>query len=64
MTYLRDLRLQRVRAILERAAPWSTTVEAVASRHGFVHMGRFAASYRASFGEIPSATLARPSREG
>jgi AraC-like DNA-binding protein len=64
MAYLREIRLQRVRTILEGAAPWSTTVEAVATRHGFVHMGRFAASYRASFGEIPSATLARPSREG
>jgi AraC-like DNA-binding protein len=64
MTYLREIRLQRVRAILESAAPWSTTVEAVASRHGFVHMGRFAASYRATFGEVPSATLARVSPEG
>jgi transcriptional regulator GlxA family with amidase domain len=59
MTYLRTVRLRRVREILQRLPPGSTTVEAVAARQGFVHMGRFAATYRLTFGEPPSTTLAR-----
>lgn len=59
MRYLRDVRLRRIHADLRDARPGSTTVEAVASRWGLLHMGRFAAAYRAAFGEAPSATLAR-----
>jgi len=59
MTYLRDVRLRRTHDELRAAAPDSTTVSAVASRWGIVHMGRFAAAYRRSFGEAPSQTLAR-----
>jgi AraC-like DNA-binding protein len=62
MAYLRAVRLRRVHTGLQRAAPGRTTVEAVASRYGFVHMGRFAATYRAAFGETPSTTLARPAQ--
>jgi transcriptional regulator GlxA family with amidase domain len=32
-------------------------VTRVASRWGFLQLGRFAASYRAKFGELPSRTL-------
>ncbi|BBZ47215.1 AraC family transcriptional regulator [Mycobacterium parmense] len=59
MTYLRHLRLQRVRAELadaSRARP-SAAVTTVASRWGFVHLGRFAQQYRQLFGESPSQTL-------
>lgn len=59
MRYLRDVRLRRVHAVLRDARPGSTTVEAVASRWGIMHMSRFAAAYRAAFGELPSSTLAR-----
>jgi len=59
MTYLRDVRLRRTHDELRAAAPSSTTVSAVASRWGIVHMGRFAAAYRKAFGETPSQTLAR-----
>ena len=31
----------------------------VAMRYGFGHQGRFAATYRDAFGELPSETLAR-----
>lgn len=62
MTYLRHLRLQRVRAELQAADPQTTTVRAVASRLGILHMGRFAAAYREAFGERPSETLGRASR--
>ena len=58
MRYLRDVRLRRVHSALRGAVPGSTTVEAVATRWGFLHMGRFAAAYRAAFGESPSTTLA------
>ena len=35
----------------------TTTVRAVATSLGFLHMGRFAAAYRDAFGESPSETL-------
>jgi AraC-like DNA-binding protein len=57
MTYLRHLRLNRVHATLLEADARSVTVTAVASRWGFVHLGRFAAQYRQVFGEYPSTTL-------
>ena len=59
MTYLRQLRLHGVRADLADASRGrsSGAVTAVASRWGFVHLGRFAQQYRQLFGECPSRTL-------
>jgi transcriptional regulator GlxA family with amidase domain len=59
MTYLRHIRLHRVRAELADASRTrsSAAVTAVASRWGFVHLGRFAQQYRQLFGEAPSQTL-------
>jgi AraC-like DNA-binding protein len=59
MTYLRRLRLHRVRAELVDAAQSGSAlaVTTVASRWGFVHLGRFAQQYRQLFGESPSQTL-------
>jgi AraC-like DNA-binding protein len=59
MTYLRQVRLRRVHDDLAAAAPGSVTVGAVASRWGFLHLGRFAGAYRAAFGVSPSETLGR-----
>jgi AraC-like DNA-binding protein len=61
MTYLRLLRLHRVRAELTDASQTQSpvAVTAVAGRWGFVHLGRFAQQYRQLFGEAPSQTLAR-----
>lgn len=59
MSYLRQVRLRRVHDELAAAAPGSVTVGAVASRWGFLHMGRFAGAYRDSFGVSPSETLGR-----
>ncbi|GAB7046750.1 AraC family transcriptional regulator [Catenuloplanes indicus] len=55
--YLRDVRLTRAHLELRVSDPAATRVTEVASRWGFVHMGRFAASYRARYGCQPSDTL-------
>ena len=54
----RDLRLERARRDLLRAQSGVTVTE-IALHCGFNHLGRFAALYRAHFGESPSATLGR-----
>ena len=64
MHYLRDLRLDRVRADLLAAdggrhrSPCDS-VASVALHWGFAHLGRFSADYRKRFGENPSETLRR-----
>jgi AraC-like DNA-binding protein len=60
MAYLRQVRLRRVREALSEASPASATVRALATQCGFLHMSRFASTYRHTFGEAPSTTLARP----
>jgi AraC-like DNA-binding protein len=60
MTYLRDLRLRGIHEELKTATPGTTTVETVAYSWGMLHLGRFAAAYRRTFGEVPSQTLKRP----
>jgi methylphosphotriester-DNA--protein-cysteine methyltransferase len=57
--YLRLQRLARVRAALRHADPATANVSDIARRHGFLQLGRFAAQYRAVFGEAPSTTLQR-----
>lgn len=57
-TYLRLMRLNRVRAALVQAVPGQTTVTRIAVQHGFLHFGRFAGDYKRIFGEPPSVTLA------
>lgn len=57
MAYVRQVRLDRVRDELRAAEPDEVTVSEVAWRWGFTHPGRFAAQYRARFGESPSQTL-------
>jgi AraC-like DNA-binding protein len=56
--YLRRVRLRLVREELLRSGK-DASVTTVAMRHGFMHLGRFSAQYRAVFGEGPSATLRR-----
>ncbi|WP_454915175.1 helix-turn-helix domain-containing protein [Xanthobacter sediminis] len=54
--YLRAVRLDAARRDI--LGP-SGTVAEIAMRHGFWHLGRFSAYYRAQFGESPSDTLRR-----
>jgi AraC-like DNA-binding protein len=60
MRYLEQVRMEHVRADLERAEPGTTEVATVARRWGFFHVGRFSGAYRQRFGEYPSATLRHP----
>ncbi|WP_213955116.1 helix-turn-helix domain-containing protein [Variovorax sp. dw_954] len=57
VTYLRVMRLNRVRSELQ--ARHGDTVGDVAARWGFWHPSRFAAEYRELFGELPSVTRMR-----
>jgi AraC-like DNA-binding protein len=61
MAYLAHCRLDRARALLRNARD-GVTVAHVALSCGFVHLGRFSASYRDRFGELPSVTLAHAAR--
>jgi AraC family ethanolamine operon transcriptional activator len=64
VTYLRILRLNKVRATLQNAATPETTVTQTATRWGFLHLGEFARDYQRLFGERPSETLARHASPG
>jgi len=61
--YLLLRRLNRARAALRRADPSTATVAEVARNNQFLEFGRFAATYRSIFGELPSTTLQRNSPE-
>jgi AraC-like DNA-binding protein len=58
--YLALRRMHLVRRALSQADSSTTTVTRIAMEHGFWELGRFSGSYRAMFGETPSATLFRP----
>ena len=60
MAYLRSIRLEKVHHELATADPGTVTVTEVATRWGFLHLGRFASAYTRAFGEYPSATLRQP----
>lgn len=61
VTYLRTLRLNAAhRDLLVHAR--TVTVQDVAARWGFWHLSRFATDYRRLFGERPSETLQRASK--
>ncbi|HUB43466.1 MAG TPA: helix-turn-helix domain-containing protein [Acetobacteraceae bacterium] len=55
--YLFLRRMNLARRALVRADAKATTVTGIATQYGFGELGRFAVSYRAMFGESPSATL-------
>jgi AraC-like DNA-binding protein len=49
--------MQQVYRALQNGTPDAASVAQVARRHGFRDLGRLAATYRAVYGELPSATL-------
>jgi len=57
-------RLDGVRRALRDTGARPTTVTAVATDYGFFELGRFASTYKAAFGEAPSATLRHRSESG
>lgn len=60
MQYLRQLRLERVRAdLLTHGDSLECSVADIAMRWGFAHLGRFSAAYKDRFGETPSQSLQR-----
>ncbi len=62
MEWLRQRRLDAARRELTAGRPDETSVTEVATRFGFLHLGRFAAQYRERFGESPSETLGHAPR--
>lgn len=61
MQFTQRRRLETARMLLQSPTS-STTITGVAMDCGCFHLGRFAAAYRALFGEKPSETLARAAR--
>jgi AraC family ethanolamine operon transcriptional activator len=56
VTYLRRRRLSAIQSVLRRSDPAKISIVDVAAEYGFHESGRFAAHYRALFGETPSET--------
>jgi transcriptional regulator GlxA family with amidase domain len=57
MAHLRRARLDHAHRALVAADPRHTTVAAVAARWGFPNHSRFTATYRVTYGVLPSVTL-------
>ena len=57
--YLRRRRLSAIRSILSQSNTATIAIGDLAFEYGFPETGRFAAYYRAHFGETPSETLRR-----
>ena len=57
--YLLLRRLSKVHWALRRADPSTASVAEIARNHRFLELGRFAVTYRTTFGESPSVTLQR-----
>lgn len=60
--YIRQKKLERIRASLADPSCAVRSVTELALDYGFLHLGRFAETYRALFGELPSDTLKRRTR--
>jgi AraC-like DNA-binding protein len=58
-SYIRKLRLHRIRRDLASDAEFLCTVTVVANQWGIGELGRFSGWYRDLFGELPSETLAQ-----
>ncbi|CCE02231.1 AraC family transcriptional regulator [Bradyrhizobium sp. STM 3809] len=61
MAFAKSVRLRRAHEMLRSGDP-SVTVATAAAACNFANAGHFARYYRATFGELPSATMARAER--
>jgi len=61
-SYLKNLKLNRLRHDLKAADPRTQSVQQIARSWGFDHSGALAADYRRLFGELPRQTLQRQKR--
>ena len=59
LDFIQHERMDSARRAFLASNPEEATVTTIAIRHGFNHLGRFAAHYRRTFGERPSETLRR-----
>lgn len=57
--FIRALKLNVVRNELVNSTKKSITIQRVANKWGFMHMGHFSKNYKKLFGETPSQTLSR-----
>ena len=57
MAYARTVRLRRVHRHLLSADPRQSSVAAIANRWGLMHLGRFAAAYKAVVDDTSLQTL-------
>ncbi|MFO1310021.1 MAG: helix-turn-helix domain-containing protein [Burkholderiales bacterium] len=57
VAFLRAMRLNGVRRDLKAAARAGGSVQDIAARWGFWHLGHFVTDYKRMFGELPSETL-------
>ena len=57
--YIRQRKLERIRACLSDPSCTVRSLTELALDYGFLHLGRFAESYRQQFGELPSETFRR-----
>jgi AraC-like DNA-binding protein len=57
--YIRQRKLERIHACLADPSCHVRNVTELALDYGFLHLGRFAESYRQHFGELPSDTFKR-----
>jgi AraC-like DNA-binding protein len=62
ISYVRLRALHAVHEILRNRGLEAANVSHIARCHGFRQLGRFAATYRSLFGELPSTTLRRGSK--
>ncbi|XVV16017.1 helix-turn-helix transcriptional regulator [Actinoplanes sp. CA-131856] len=60
MAYVQRVRLDHAHQALLKADPTNTTVAMIAARWGFSSHGRFAATYRRTYGVMPRITLDLP----
>lgn len=59
VTYMRNLKLQKIRIELKKNPEDLESISNVASKWGFVHMSLFSKYYREMYGENPKETLDR-----